>query len=203
MSEQEPQPSDPRVDLEADPPDEQPADPESDPPSQAPAAEPAPTTSVIQAVSRRNWTRGLIAFAVALILLVGLGFGAARLNDYLMRSPAEVALADIEASADEQSMTAELVEGGTATVAWSESLGTAVFFSEDLPALDEGETFALWLTRGASDTVVAQFAVDGREVVVQLDQGVEAGDLIALTIESGSEAPDERSGDAVVTIPTS
>lgn len=176
---------------------------QDDPGSARPAPEPAPTTSVIQAVSRRNWTRGLIAFAVAFVVLVGLGFGAARLNDYLFRSPAEVALADIEASADEQSMTAELVEGGTATVAWSEDLGIAVFFSEDLPLLDEGETFALWLTRGASDTVVAQFAGDGREAVVQLDGDVEAGDLIALTIESGSETPDERSGDAVVTIPTS
>lgn len=48
-----------------------------------PAVEPTPTTSTIQAISRRNWTRALIWLAIGLIVLTGLGFAAVTIGDMI------------------------------------------------------------------------------------------------------------------------
>jgi Anti-sigma-K factor rskA, C-terminal len=165
--------------------------------------EPAPTTTAIQAISRRNWTRGLIALAVALIVLVGLGFASARINDYASRSPEQVALDDIESAADARAATTELTTGGTATVEWSEALGTAVFHSADLPAIGDDEQFALWFTRGQQSAPAGVFASEGRSVLVVLDGAVTEGDLVVLTVEPAGSAPAGPSGEPLVAIPTS
>ena len=78
----------------------------------APFVEPAPTTTTIQAVERRNWTRGLLALAASVALLVVLGFGAATVNEYVNRPPGVVALQQIEDAPDSQTATAQLTDGG-------------------------------------------------------------------------------------------
>ncbi|GAA1465360.1 anti-sigma factor [Microbacterium thalassium] len=169
----------------------------------APAPEPAPTTSVIQAVSRRNWTRGLIGFAIAFLVLVGLGFGAARLNESWTRTPAEITLEQIETAPDERSVTAELVDGGTASVSWSDEVGAAVFVSDDLPRIGGDQVFVVWLTRSGSQTLDAEFTADRGHAIVELESTVEEGDEMAVTIEPAADVPGEPSGEPIVTIPTS
>ncbi len=173
-------------------------------PPVAPAVDPAPTTTTIQAISRRNWTRGLLTLAASLVLLVALGAGAVTLNEYVNRSPEVVALQQIEAAPDAQSATFDLEDGGTATAHWSESVGTAVLVSEGLPEIADDESFELWYVREGGEPVSAGVfeATDGDSTAI-LEGTMEAGDTIAVTIEPAGGSPDGKpSTDPIIAIPT-
>ncbi|MDY0910805.1 anti-sigma factor [Microbacterium sp. CFBP9034] len=166
--------------------------------------DPAPTTSTIQAISRRNWTRGLLTLAASMVLLVSLGFGAVSLNQYINRPPEVAALQEIEAAPDAQAATAELAEGGTATAHWSESLGKAVLVSDGLPQIAEDESFELWFVRDGGAVSAGTFdpAEEGASTAV-LAGAMEPGDVIAVTVEpQGGSPTGEPSTEPIVTIPT-
>ena len=99
-------------------------------PAVEPPSQPAPNTEAIQAISRRSWTRGMLGLAASLILLVGLGFGAVSIGQLFNRPAAVVALEQIENAPDAQSASAEVADGGNATVHWSESVGKVVLVSQ-------------------------------------------------------------------------
>ena len=88
-------------------------------PSPAPSPEPPPTTTVIQAVQRRRWTRGLLAFVGIFIVLIAAGFAVATINEAVNRTPEQIAIDEIESAPDAASATVEVVGGGTATAHWS------------------------------------------------------------------------------------
>ncbi|GAB3602614.1 anti-sigma factor [Microbacterium aureliae] len=173
-------------------------------PSPVEPREPAPDTAMIQAVSRRNWTRGLFGLAASLVLLVALGFGAVTLNEYLSRTPATIALAEIEDAADMRSATADLSGGGTATAYWSDELGKAVFVSDSLPAIADDQSFELWLVRDGDPISVGVYDPPrGREATVLLDDAVQAGDVIAITVEPEGGSPEGvPTTDPIAAIPT-
>lgn len=166
--------------------------------------DPAPTTSTIQAISRRNWTRGLLTLAASLVVLVVLGFGAATVNEYVNRPPEIVALNEIDAAPDAQSATAELEDGGTATAHWSESVGKAVLVSDGLPVLADDESFELWFVRDGEAVSAGTFDTSaGGQSTTLLDGAMEPGDTIAVTIEPEGGSPDgQPSSDPIVAIPT-
>ncbi|GAA2983958.1 anti-sigma-K factor RskA [Microbacterium terrae] len=170
----------------------------------APFVEPAPTTSTIQAVERRNWTRGLLALAASVVLLVVLGFGAATVNELVNRTPAQVALAEIESAPDAQSSAAVLTDGGTATVHWSESVGKVVLTSAGLPAIADDEDFELWYVRGDEPISAGTFdAAASGQTVALLDGAMEAGDAIAVTVEPAGGSPTGApSTEPIVVVPT-
>ncbi len=174
------------------------------PPARPEYVEPAPTTNTIQTVARRNWTRGLLALAASLVLLVALGYGAVAINDYLNRPVAVVALAEIEAASDAQEATGELVEGGTVTAHWSESVGKAVVTSNALGALSDDETYEMWIVRDGGAMSAGLFTAQAdAETAALLDEGVESGDVIAVTIEpEGGSPTGQPSSDPIVAIPT-
>lgn len=166
--------------------------------------EAVPDTSMIQAVSRANWTRGLLALAASFVLLVVLGFGAASINESVNRPPAVAALDEIEAAPDAQSATAELSEGGTATAHWSESIGKAVLVSDGLPEIDADETFELWFVRDGGPVSAGTFepAKEGASTIV-LDGAMQPGDVIAVTVEAqGGSTTGAPTTDPIVEIPT-
>lgn len=174
------------------------------PTDDAPFVEPAPTTTTIQAISRRNWTRGLLTLAASLVILVVLGFGAVTINQYVNRPPEVVALAEIEAAPDAQAATVELTEGGTATAHWAESVGKVVLVSNGLPEISEDESFELWFVREDGTPVAAGVfePAEGPSTVV-LDGEMQAGDTIAVTVEPQGGSPSgEPSSEPIVTIPT-
>lgn len=170
-----------------------------------PFRDPSPTTTTLQTVSRRNWTRGLFGLAASLVLLVGLGVGAVSLNEFLNRSDAVIALDQIEDAPDAQSATVDVAEGGTATAHWSESLGKVVLVSNGLPAIASGETFEMWFVREDGSAVSGgTFAAGTASSTTELlDGAFEAGDTIAVTVEqSGGSTTGAPTTEPIVIIPT-
>lgn len=171
----------------------------------SPMVEPAPTTTMIQAVQRRNWTRGLFLLAASLVVLVTLGFGAATINEFVNRPPEVVAMQQIESAPDALTATAELGDGGSATALWSESIGKAVLISNGLPRIGAEETFEVWFVR--DDEPVSAGVFDPNEnggATALLEGTVQSGDVIAVTVEPAGGSPTgEPSTDPIVTIPTS
>ena len=188
------EPADAAMPIEAELPDDA-------PPSAA--AEPVPTTTAMQAVARRNWTRGLLALAACLTLLVGVGFGAGALYNWMNRPAAVVALDEIESAPDAQSATVVEEEGLTATVHWSEQLGKVVLVSDGLPSIPEDETFELWFVRGDEAISAGTFAPDGSAATTALEGEMQPGDVIAVTVEPAGGAPDGTpTSDPIVAVPT-
>jgi anti-sigma-K factor RskA len=165
-------------------------------------AEPAANTAMMQAVSRRNWTRGLLGLAASLVLLVTLGFGAASLGQWLSRPAAVIALEEIEAAPDAVSASAEVTGGGTATAHWSESLGKAVIVTDGLPSIASDQTFEMWFVR-ADGTPVSAGTFDARNATTELAGELESGDAIAITVEqAGGSKTGAPTTDPIVAIPT-
>jgi anti-sigma-K factor RskA len=154
----------------------------------SPTAHPATTGAI--AVVRRRWTRGLLALAASFVLLVALGFGAASVNEYLNRTPAQVTLAAIEAAPDAASVTAEATDGGVVTARWSPSLGQAVVVTDGLPELTDDQVFELWVLRGEDVTSAGTFEPGpGGETVALLEGSFEQGDTIAMSVEPAGGSP--------------
>lgn len=149
-----------------------------------------PATTGAIAVVRRRWTRGMLALAASFVLLVALGFGAASVNEYLSRTPAEVALAAIEAAPDAASVTAEAADGGVVTARWSPSLEQAVVVTDGLPQLTDDQVFELWVLRGDDVTSAGTFEpAPGGEAVALLEASFEQGDTIAMSVEPAGGSP--------------
>ncbi|WP_322411627.1 anti-sigma factor [Microbacterium invictum] len=163
-----------------------------------------PATTGAVAVVRRRWTRGLLALAASFVLLVALGFGAASVNEYLNRTPAQVALAAIEAAPDATSVTAEAADGGVVTARWSPSLEQAVVVTDGLPRLADDQVFELWVLRGDEVTSAGTFEpAPGGETVALLEAGFEQGDTIAMSVEpTGGSPTGLPTSDPLVAIPT-
>lgn len=177
---------------------------EASAPPRDPFVEPHPTTTTIQAISRRNWTRGLLTLAASMVILVVLGFGAVTVNQYVNRPPAVVALQEIESAPDAQAATAELADGGVATAHWSESVGKAVLVSDGLPELTDEQDFELWFVRDGQAVSAGVFepSADG-DTTALLTGTMEPGDTIAVTVEPQGGSPDGTpSSDPIVAIAT-
>ena len=164
---------------------------------------PAANTETIQAISRRRWTRGMLGLAASLILLVGLGFGAASLGQLFNRPAAVVALEQIESAPDAQTASAEVSDGGgNATVHWSESVGKVVLVSQGLPSIADDESFELWYVRDG-DPISAGTFENPTDATVLLDGTMEPGDVIAVTVEQQGGSPTGTpTSDPIVMIPT-
>jgi anti-sigma-K factor RskA len=146
----------------------------------------------------------MLGLAASLILLVGLGFGAASLGQLLNRPAALVALEQIERAPDAQTAAAEVADGGgNATVHWSESVGKVVLVSQGLPSIADDESFELWYVRDGKPISAGTFE-DPTDATVLLDGTMEPGDVIAVTVEQQGGSPTGTpTSDPIVTIPTS
>ncbi|WP_194410992.1 anti-sigma factor [Microbacterium cremeum] len=179
-------------------------DPTDLPADRASSVAPPPTTEQLQAVTRRNWTRGLVALAASLVLLIGIGFGAATIVDLVDRPPAVVALDQIEAAPDAASATVEVTGGGTATAHWAPSVGKVVLVANGLPRIPEDDVFELWWVRGERPVSAGTFeaGADGASTVL-LDGEWQADDIVAVTVEPDGGAPDGvPTTEPIVAIPT-
>ncbi|MCP2637558.1 anti-sigma factor [Microbacterium sp. HD4P20] len=169
-----------------------------------PNAEPPPNTSAIQAISRRNWSRGLLALAACLVVLTVLGFGAASINELVNRPPAVVALDEIESAPDATSATVEVTGGGTATAHWAPSVGKVVLVANGMPEIPDDETFELWWVRAGDPISAGTFeaGADG-DTTVLLDGEWSEEDVVAVTVEPEGGAPDGvPTTEPIVAIPT-
>ncbi|WP_217181993.1 anti-sigma factor [Streptomyces sp. AC495_CC817] len=147
--------------------------------------------------------RLLFALAACIVLIVGIGIGTAALNGSLNPPASVVALEQIENAPDAQQASVELPDGGSATAHWSGSLGTAVLVTDGIAAPADGETYELWFVRGETPVSAGTFQVDGGDATALLQGDMEAGDVIAVTVEQVGGSPTGKpTTDPVIVIPT-
>ncbi|MCR2816495.1 anti-sigma factor [Microbacterium sp. zg.Y843] len=163
-----------------------------------------PTTTTVQAVMRRRWTRGLLALAACLTLLAGVGFGAGVLHTWLNRPASVVALDEINDAPDARSATVVMEGGLTATAYWSAERGEAVLVSEGLPTIPDDETFELWVIRDDEPLSAGTFEPEaGSRATTVVEGEVQPGDVIAVTVEPAGGAPGGMpTSDPIVAVPT-
>ena len=167
-------------------------------------AEPPADTTTIQAIARRNWTRGIFALAASFVLLLGLGFGAVFISEQVNRPLEVVALDQIESAPDAQVASIALEDGGSATVHWSPEVGKTVLVSDGLPSLAPQEAFEMWFVRDGAPISAGVFTPgpDG-DATALLNGAMEAGDVIAVTVEPAGGSPTGTpSTDPIIAIPT-
>lgn len=146
-------------------------------------------SSSLAARPPRRARRGWFVLAASLVLVAALGIGAAVFAQQTVSPPAVVALEQIQDSPDVQS--ARFDDGGVAATAyWSAETGQAVLVSEGLPRLADDKTFELWFVRDGVPLPAGTFdATDGTATAL-LAQPMQAGDVIAVTVEPAGGSPD-------------
>lgn len=153
--------------------------------------------------TQRRRRRGLFALAASVVLIAGLGIGAAVLIPQLTQPASVVALEQIEAAPDAQEAKVELGSGAQATAHWSESVGSAVLVTEGLAALEDDETYQLWLVRGEEALPAGLFETDSGMATALLDGTMHEGDVIAVTIEQAGGSPTGLpTTEPIIAIPT-
>ncbi len=167
--------------------------------------EPAPNTEAIQTVSRRQWTRGLLALAASLVLLVALGTGVAMIGDRLYEPAAVVALNEIESAPDAQNVTAQVDGGGHATLQWSDEVGKAVVVTEGVAELEADQSYEMWFAREGVMVSAGVFTTDADgSATTLLNAPIQEGDeAVAITIEEEGGSPTgEPTSEPITTLPT-
>lgn len=162
-------------------------------------ANPQPEPAMPRPRAARTW----FVLAASFALLVGVGWGAVFVSDQLNTPASVVALDQIESATDAQSATVSLADGGEVTAHWSESVGKAVLVSDGLPAIADDESFELWFVRDGNPIPAGVFTADDGNATTVLDGVVEAGDVIAITIEPAGGSPSGLpTSDPIVAIET-
>lgn len=164
----------------------------------------SPVTEQIQMVQRRNWTRSLFALTASIALLVGIGWGVGTLTEGMRAPSPESVLAQIEQSGDAQSNTAQLADGGEATVHWSPSVEGVVLVADGLPEIADDQSYEAWFVRGADPIPAGAFESSDGSAALLLEGDMQPDDVIALTIEQSGGSPSGLpTTDPIVAIPTS
>lgn len=170
--------------------DAAPAQPVPVPDDASSLAAAAPPTEIVQAIQRRNWTRGIFALVASVALLVGIGWGVGAITETVRTPPAVQTLAQIESASDAQSASGDLGDDGQATLHWSESVGEAVLVATGLPTIDDDRTFELWFVRGDTPISAGTFDAAGGDATALLAGAMEPGDAVAVTVEQRGGSPD-------------
>ncbi|CAH0193334.1 MULTISPECIES: anti-sigma factor [unclassified Microbacterium] len=179
--------------------------PQTDAAEPAPArtSAPGPASAPDSAERPRRWSRRLFTLAASVVLVLGLGIGAAVLIPQLVQPASVVALEKIEAASDAQQATVELESGAEATAHWSASVGSAVLVTAGLDALDEDQTYQLWFVRGEEALPAGLFETEAGAATALLDGAMHEGDVIAVTVEQAGGSPTGLpTTDPIIAIPT-
>lgn len=172
------------------------------PRTDAASATPLDAAAVVPRAPRR-WTRSMLALAACLALVVGVGIGAATLNNFINRPASVVALEQIQSADDAQQASVELADGGTATAHWSASAGAAVLVTDGIPAVADGEAYELWFVRGETPVSAGVFATHDGDATAVLAGDMHSGDVIAVTVEQAGGSPSGLpTSDPIIVIPT-
>lgn len=169
----------------------------------SPETDPEPTVEPEPVAAPRRWSRRLFALAASVVLIAGLGIGAAVLIPQLAPPASVVALEQIEAAPDAQQQTVELDSGAQATAHWSASVGSAVLVTDGLDALGAGQTYQLWFVRGEQPLPAGIFETDAGAATALLEGDMHEGDVIAVTVEQAGGSPSGLpTTDPIIAIPT-
>ncbi|MCK6067270.1 MULTISPECIES: anti-sigma factor [Microbacterium] len=176
-----------------------------DPAPAAPEAEPdVPGAPGAPARRPRAWrARSWFALAASLALLVGIGWGAAFVNQQLNRPAPVAALEEIRQAPDARTESAAVAGGGEATAYWSPTVGKAVLVLEDFPPLGEDESYQMWLIRDGAAVSAGLVPADDGSGPALLADTPEPGDVLAVTREpEGGSPTGQPTSDPLVAIET-
>lgn len=169
----------------------------------ASAAEPVSASERASERSRSTWRRRLFALAAGLALIVGAGVATTTVVSQLQRPASVVALDEIRSAPDAEQAEARLDSGATATAHWSGEVGKAVLVASGLDDPGAGKSYELWFVRGDQPIAAGVFDADDGEATALLDAPMEAGDVIAVTIEQEGGSPSgSPTTDPIIVIPT-
>ena len=168
-------------------------------PEPVPAVEPAHAFGPAESRARTRWfTRPvavLMAAAAAAVLVIGGVVITNQVADQAFQQAQAEQLDSITAASDTRELTAEVAGGGTATLVWSNELGSAALMVDDIAPLPDSKTYQLWYIdeNGARPAGVFDVGDSGTSWRV-LDGAMHAGDSIGLTVEpaGGSETPSTK-----------
>ena len=162
---------------------------ENEPSAAARAATEPPTPAEIAPARRHGRRRLIFALAACLVLLVGVGVATAQIVSQLQRPASVVALEQIRAAGDAEEATVDLASGGSATAHWSDELGKAVLVTHGIDDLPDDESYELWFVRGDQPISAGVFETSGGDATALLDQPMQSGDVIAVTVEPHGGSP--------------
>lgn len=138
---------------------------------------------------RRVGIRLLAVVAVA-ALIIGLGSGLFTALQPDRYSNAN-AIEQIAAAADAQITNTTVAGGGEASLVWSATQGRAVLTTAGMNPAPPEHTYELWFVRGNERISGGTFEPSGEgETAVFVAGQIQAGDVIAATIEVAGGAPD-------------
>lgn len=167
------------------------------------ALSPVPDAVPARARAPRRWSRSLLALAACLALVVGVGIGAATLNNFVNRPASVVALEQIQSADDAQQASVTLADGGTATAHWSASAASAVLVTDGIAQPADGETYELWFVRGQDAVSAGVFDTEDGSSTAVLAGEMHSGDVIAVTVEQAGGSPSGTpTTDPFIVIPT-
>jgi len=178
------------------------------PAAEAAAAPPVPThgpatdTVTIQAQSRRNWGRVIGGFAASLVVLTGVGFAVATINERFHLSPQAAALSSVQDAADGASATVKVVGGGIATAHWSDDTGLLVLVTQRMPGIGVGETRAVWAMRDGAPVEAGTFDTDASGSATLVVDDWQPADALIVTVERADDMAERPLGDTIARIPT-
>lgn len=164
-----------------------------------PAAESASAFRPVESRARTRWfTRPvavLTAVAAAAALVIGGVVVTNQIADQAFQQAQAEQLDAITTAGDTRELTAEVAGGGTATLVWSNELGSAALMVDGIAPLPDSKTYQLWYIdeNGARPAGVFDVGNSGTSWRV-LDGAMHAGDSIGLTVEpaGGSQTPSTK-----------
>ena len=164
-------------------------------PQLAPTGSPRPEGQSA-AKARARWFTRPVAVLTAAAAAAALVIGGVVITNQVANQSFQQAQAEqldaITAAADSRELTAEVAGGGTATLVWSNELGSAALMVDGIAPLPEGKTYQLWYIDSQGARPAGTFDVgDSGSTWRVLDGAMAAGDTIGLTVEpeGGSQAP--------------
>lgn len=168
-------------------------------PREVPVAAPVDISSFhgkAAAKAQARWfTKPLTAIAsiaAAVILIVGGGVVVNSVNDASFQQAQASQLAAIGSASDTQRADTAIDGGGSATLMWSEELGSAAFMVAGLEELPSGKVYELWFIGSDGPRAAGTFSIDDDGTAWRvLDGDMRGGDVVGVTIEpaGGSELP--------------
>ena len=172
-------------------------------PQLAPEGVPASSTAQFDrpaaAKARARWFTRPAAMLTAAAAAAALVIGGVVVTNQLANQSFQQAQAEqldaITAATDSRDLTAEVAGGGTATLVWSNELGSAALMVDGIAPLPDSKTYQLWYIdeNGARPAGVFDVGDSGTSWRV-LDGAMHAGDSVGLTVEpaGGSDIPSTK-----------
>lgn len=140
-----------------------------------------PVKPIQQARRRRRLVVGVVAAAAAFVVGVVL--------TGVLNAPLEGVDAVIAAD-DARTLERADTPVGPIEIVWSNERGQGVFIGTNLPAVDAGETYALWVIDEAGPAPAGLFTPDADgHATVLIDGEVESGTTLGLTVEPAGGSP--------------